>query len=115
MLTGQSTRHEGCAALRRAKFGVALARVIAILLGGGHFPPQRLCRTTFLPVRGRRVVEVDSACSGSPRSICLARLSNLGALVTVAEHDQGRRVVAVRKSGGTDVTLMKETTGFPGS
>ena len=37
------------------------------------------------------------------------------ALVTVAEHDRGCRVVAVRKSGGTDLTLVKATTGFPGS
>ena len=29
----QSTRHEGCAALRRAKLGVALARVIANVSG----------------------------------------------------------------------------------
>ena len=32
-LTGQSTRHEGFAALRRAKFCVALARVIASVRG----------------------------------------------------------------------------------
>ena len=90
-------------------------RVIANPLGGGHFPPQRLCRTTFLPVKGRRVVEVDSACSGSPRSICPVRLSSLVVLVTVAEHDRSRRVAAVRKSGSTDLTLVKETTGFAGS
>ena len=89
-------------------------RTLAQALGGGHFPPQRLCRTTFLPVKGRRVVEVDSACSGSPRSICPVRLSSLVVLVTVAEHDRGYRVVAVRKSGGTDLTLVKETTGSAG-
>ena len=89
-------------------------RVIANPLGGGHFPPQRLCRTTFFPVRGGRVVEVDSVLSRPPRSICLARLSRLIALVTVTEQDQGRRVAVVRKSGGTDLTLVKETTGFAG-
>ena len=90
-------------------------RVIAISLGGGPFPLQRPCRTTFFPVRGCRVVEVDSASSGPPRSGGLARNSSLVALVTVAEHDRSCRVAAVRKSGGTDLTLMKETTGFAGS
>ena len=90
-------------------------RVIANPLGGGHFPPQRLCRTTFFPVRGGRVVEVDSVLSRPPRSICLARLSRLIAFVMVTEHDQGCRVAAVRKSGITDLTLVKETIGFAGS
>ena len=61
------------------------------------------------------VLEVDSASSGPPRSGGLARHSSLVALVMVAEHDRGRRVAAVRKSGITDLTLMEVTPGFAGS
>lgn len=64
-------------------------------------------RHTCFRVKGRRVVEVDSAGSGPPCSTYLARHSSLIARVTVAAHVRGQLA--------TDLTLAKETTGYPDS